>query len=102
MGSSYLGGSNPAKLVVKKVLRSILKSVYLLNITTLSQLRKDGHPSIYGHGGHNDMDCSHWCLAGAPDTWKQLLYVTGFLSHQTRNENFSIHCSVIKIICPSE
>jgi hypothetical protein len=50
--------------------------VHLLNITTLSQLRKDGHPSIYtGHGGHNN-DCSHWCLPGVPDTWNILLYVS--------------------------
>ncbi|GKV02709.1 hypothetical protein SLEP1_g15106 [Rubroshorea leprosula] len=83
MGSSYPGGSNPAELVVEKVLQSMLKPVFLLNITTLSQLRKDGHPSVYGHGGHNDMDCSHWCLAGVPDTWNQLLCATSFLSHQT-------------------
>ncbi|KAF5949910.1 hypothetical protein HYC85_011903 [Camellia sinensis] len=34
----------------------------------LSQLRKDGHPSIYGIGGNKGNDCSHWCLAGVPDT----------------------------------
>ncbi|XP_050248872.1 protein trichome birefringence-like 43 isoform X1 [Quercus robur] len=65
---------HPAELVVEKVLRTMLKPVHLLNVTRLSQQRKDAHPSIYGLGGHYGMDCSHWCLAGVPDTWNQLLY----------------------------
>ncbi|TYH58360.1 hypothetical protein ES332_D08G148500v1 [Gossypium tomentosum] len=73
-GGDYPGGQHPAEKVVEKVLKTMSKPVYLLNVTTLSQLRKDGHPSVYGHGGHRDMDCSHWCLAGVPDTWNQLLY----------------------------
>ncbi|XP_022740503.1 protein trichome birefringence-like 43 [Durio zibethinus] len=73
-GGNYPGGKHPAELVVEKVLRSMSKPVYLLNVTTLSQLRKDGHPSVFGHGGHRDMDCSHWCLPGVPDTWNELLY----------------------------
>lgn len=73
-GSTYPGGPHPAELVVEKVLDTILMPVHLLNVTTLSQLRKDGHPSFYGLGGHRAMDCSHWCLAGVPDTWNQLLY----------------------------
>ncbi|KAI4308049.1 hypothetical protein L6164_031167 [Bauhinia variegata] len=73
-GSVYPGGPHPAELVLERVLRAMSTPVYLLNITTLSQLRKDAHPSVYGHGGHRDMDCSHWCLAGVPDTWNELLY----------------------------
>ncbi|PRQ50279.1 putative PMR5 domain, PC-Esterase [Rosa chinensis] len=73
-GSQYPAGPHPAEQVVERVLRSMSFRVYLLNVTTLSQLRKDGHPSVYGHGGHKDMDCSHWCLAGVPDTWNELLY----------------------------
>ncbi|KAJ0700912.1 putative PC-Esterase [Helianthus annuus] len=44
---------------------------YLLDITLLTQLRKDGHPSKYAGG---TLDCSHWCLAGVPDTWNQIMY----------------------------
>ncbi|KAK4275513.1 hypothetical protein QN277_018584 [Acacia crassicarpa] len=75
-GKSYGGGPHPAELVVEKVLREMSNPnlVYLLNITTLSQLRKDGHPSVYGYGGHRGIDCTHWCLPGVPDTWNQLLY----------------------------
>ncbi|KAF5208323.1 Trichome birefringence-like family, partial [Thalictrum thalictroides] len=75
-GSIYPGGPHPAEEVVRKVLHTMTKPVYLLDVTTLSQLRIDGHPSVFGHGGHRDMDCSHWCLAGVPDTWNQLLYAS--------------------------
>ncbi|KAK3027820.1 hypothetical protein RJ639_040570 [Escallonia herrerae] len=70
----YPRGQHPAESVLEKVLRTMFTPVHLLNVTGLSQLRIDGHPSVYGHGGHGDMDCSHWCLAGVPDTWNQLLY----------------------------
>ncbi|KAK6132540.1 hypothetical protein DH2020_033749 [Rehmannia glutinosa] len=73
-GSTYPGGLPPAVSVVKKVLGTMKKPVQLLDITNLSLLRKDGHPSIYGLGGRTGMDCSHWCLAGVPDTWNQILY----------------------------
>lgn len=72
-GSTYPGGPVPAQGIVKNVLSTIPKPVYLLDITLLSQLRKDAHPSAYS-GGHPGMDCSHWCLAGLPDTWNQILY----------------------------
>ncbi|OAY24915.1 protein trichome birefringence-like 38 [Manihot esculenta] len=72
-GSSYPGGAPPAAAVLNKVLSSIKKPVYLLDITTLSQLRKDAHPSTYSGEG-SGTDCSHWCLPGLPDTWNQLLY----------------------------
>ncbi|KAF2300717.1 hypothetical protein GH714_015318 [Hevea brasiliensis] len=71
-GSAYPGGAPPAVAVLNKVLSTIEKPVYPLDITTLSQLRKDAHPSIYGEG--SGTDCSHWCLPGLPDTWNQLLY----------------------------
>ncbi|CAK9166541.1 unnamed protein product, partial [Ilex paraguariensis] len=63
-----------AVAVVKEILRNMSIPVKLLDVTTLSQLRKDGHSSIYGFGGNEGNDCSHWCLAGVPDTWNQLLY----------------------------
>lgn len=79
LGLQYPGGQHPAEQVLEKVLGTMQKHVNLLDITTLSQLRKDGHPSVYGHGGHRDMDCSHWCLPGVPDIWNQLLYATSLI-----------------------
>ncbi|KAM2859719.1 hypothetical protein COP2_025108 [Malus domestica] len=71
---AYPRSKDPAEVIVDKVLGDMSKQVLLLNVTGLSQLRKDGHPSIYGNGAHLGMDCSHWCLPGVPDTWNQLLY----------------------------
>ena len=74
LGTSYPGGLPPALDVLKKVLSTVKKPVTLLDITMLSLLRKDAHPSMYGLGGPTGMDCSHWCLAGVPDTWNEILY----------------------------
>jgi hypothetical protein len=74
---TYPAGHHPAQLVVEKAIGAMPKpvAVHLLDVTALSQLRKDGHPSVYGgHGEHRAMDCTHWCLAGVPDTWNELLY----------------------------
>uniref|UniRef100_A0A804NG18 Trichome birefringence-like N-terminal domain-containing protein n=1 Tax=Zea mays TaxID=4577 RepID=A0A804NG18_MAIZE len=30
--------------------------------------------------GHPGNDCSHWCLAGVPDTWNQILYASLLLA----------------------
>ncbi|KAB1209726.1 Protein trichome birefringence-like 43 [Morella rubra] len=66
---------HPAEVVLEKVMRTIWQPVHLLKTTSLSQQRKDAHPSIYGnHENRLGMDCSHWCLAGVPDTWNLLLY----------------------------
>ncbi|CDP18746.1 unnamed protein product [Coffea canephora] len=68
------GQAHPAETVLERVLNGLSKPVCLLNTTSLSKLRADAHPSIYGFGGSRGMDCSHWCLPGVPDTWNQLLY----------------------------
>lgn len=51
--------------------------VGILNVTYLTEFRKDGHPSSNREPGtpvNAPQDCSHWCLPGVPDTWNQLLY----------------------------
>jgi hypothetical protein len=60
--------------------------VTYLNITHLSELRIDAHPSVYTITREGKLlsteqqqqpltyaDCSHWCLPGLPDTWNMLL-----------------------------
>ncbi|KAF8043427.1 hypothetical protein BT93_A1688 [Corymbia citriodora subsp. variegata] len=60
-------------------------TVHVLNITQLSEYRKDAHTSIYKHQTRNltrhqianpatYADCFHWCLPGLPDVWNELLY----------------------------
>ncbi|KAG6755193.1 hypothetical protein POTOM_041011 [Populus tomentosa] len=73
-GSTYPGGLPPPVEVLKGVLSKMTKPVTLLDVTLLSLLRKDGHPSNYGLGGSTGLDCSHWCLPGVPDTWNEILY----------------------------
>ncbi|XP_073119516.1 protein trichome birefringence-like 42 [Henckelia pumila] len=70
-GGAYGGGTPAGDAAVRSVLSNMKKGVYFLDILLQSQLRKDGHPSVYVRGG---VDCSHWCIAGVPDTWNQLLY----------------------------
>ncbi|XP_075495027.1 protein trichome birefringence-like 36 [Primulina tabacum] len=69
-------------LVLQEVRRKMEFPVSIQDITTMSTLRKDGHPSIYGRAlgeKNNDRlkdptsDCSHWCLPGVPDAWNEIL-----------------------------
>ncbi|KAL5573733.1 hypothetical protein UlMin_023330 [Ulmus minor] len=76
-GAKYPAGTPQAWVVVNKVLSRIKKPVFLLDVTGLSQLRKDAHPSGYS-GERSGTDCSHWCLPGLPDTWNELLYAALF------------------------
>ncbi|XP_004505509.1 protein trichome birefringence-like 40 isoform X1 [Cicer arietinum] len=76
-GLKYPGGIPMAWVVVNKVLSRMSKPVYFLDVTTLSQYRKDAHPE--GYSGVMATDCSHWCLPGLPDTWNELLNAA--LSH---------------------
>ncbi|KAI3915542.1 hypothetical protein MKW92_044589 [Papaver armeniacum] len=71
-GTVYPGSSIPGVAVVKQVLSRMSVPVNLLDITTLSQLRIDGHPQYYANKDGTAHDCGHWCLAGVPDTWNSL------------------------------
>lgn len=74
------GGGGPMNRIVEEIVKKMRTPVTLLDITGLSGLRIDGHPSIYGRrrqgagGGGSVQDCSHWCLPGVPDTWNELLF----------------------------
>uniref|UniRef100_A0A0E0BZ14 Uncharacterized protein n=1 Tax=Oryza meridionalis TaxID=40149 RepID=A0A0E0BZ14_9ORYZ len=72
-GTAYPGGPIPQQAVLRSVLAGMAKPVYLLDFTYLSQLRKDAHPTKYNGGIFGD-DCTHWCVAGLPDTWNVLFY----------------------------
>ncbi|PKA67114.1 hypothetical protein AXF42_Ash004606 [Apostasia shenzhenica] len=63
--------------------------VTVLNITQLSNYRKDAHTSIYKKQWSKPTpeqiadpktyaDCVHWCLPGLQDTWNELLYAKLF------------------------
>ncbi|KAM7529536.1 hypothetical protein LguiB_032946 [Lonicera macranthoides] len=79
--------SRMMRLVVASIqeLKTKEVNVQILNITQLSEYRKEDHSSIYRK--HWDAlskeqlsnpssysDCTHWCLPGVPDVWNVLLY----------------------------
>ncbi|CAN6286388.1 unnamed protein product [Urochloa humidicola] len=64
-------------------------AVRVLNVTRLSEHRKDAHPSVHrrqwsppsaaemaarARDPSSGADCVHWCLPGVPDVWNQMLY----------------------------
>ncbi|XP_047331432.1 protein trichome birefringence-like 34 [Impatiens glandulifera] len=86
----YTGSGTDPKMmkVVEDAINNLEKrgiKVQMINITQLSEYRKDGHPSIYRKQWDppteeqlakptSYSDCIHWCLPGIPDVWNQLLY----------------------------
>ncbi|KAG7581611.1 PC-Esterase [Arabidopsis suecica] len=69
--------------ILERVLRGMKTPVTYLNITRLTDYRKDAHPSIYRKQKLSAeeskspllyQDCSHWCLPGVPDSWNEILY----------------------------
>ncbi|PON44483.1 Trichome birefringence/trichome birefringence-like [Parasponia andersonii] len=79
----YLRPYPPKMAILEKVLRGMKTPVTYLNVTRLTDFRKDGHPSIYRKQNLSEeerrspllyQDCSHWCLPGIPDAWNELLY----------------------------
>ncbi|KAA8517725.1 hypothetical protein F0562_015216 [Nyssa sinensis] len=82
-------GSDPKMMRIVEAAIDELKTrgltVEMINITQLSEYRKDGHPSIYrkqweplteeqSSNPSSYADCIHWCLPGVPDVWNELLY----------------------------
>ena len=72
--------------IAVNITQSLKIPLQFLNITTLSEYRKDAHTSIYSAPRGKLLtkeqmsdpatyaDCGHWCLPGLPDTWNELLY----------------------------
>ncbi|GMH08213.1 hypothetical protein Nepgr_010053 [Nepenthes gracilis] len=80
---TYLTGYPWKMKVFESVMKGMRTKVSYLNITRITDYRKDGHPSVYRKQNLSDeewrsplryQDCSHWCLPGVPDTWNELLY----------------------------
>uniref|UniRef100_A0A0A9EUP1 Trichome birefringence-like C-terminal domain-containing protein n=1 Tax=Arundo donax TaxID=35708 RepID=A0A0A9EUP1_ARUDO len=85
MDPAFAGGLEA--LVARLGARGV--AVRVLNVTQLSEHRKDAHPSVHRRQWHppteaqvrararnpsSDADCIHWCLPGVPDVWNQILY----------------------------
>ena len=78
---SYLAAYPWTMSILESVISEMKTPVFYLNVTKMTDYRKDGHPSVYREPGINKglrmvQDCSHWCLPGIPDSWNELLYAT--------------------------
>ncbi|KAJ7981804.1 Trichome birefringence-like family [Quillaja saponaria] len=88
------GSSLEIMNIVHDVLQKLKINVTLLNITQLSEYRKDAHTSVYGErkgklltkeqraNPKSFADCIHWCLPGVPDAWNEILYAYLLRSYQ--------------------
>ncbi|KAL2229701.1 protein trichome birefringence-like 4 [Sesamum indicum] len=75
-------------VALESVISKMKTPVFFLNITKMTDYRKDGHPSIFKQSASTIrqgmfQDCSHWCLPGVPDSWNQLLYAVLLKSHKS-------------------
>ncbi|KAL0401200.1 UNVERIFIED_CONTAM: protein ESKIMO 1 [Sesamum latifolium] len=73
-------------VIAANVTKSMKVPVNFMNITTLSEYRKDAHTSVHTIRQGKMLtpeqqadpatyaDCIHWCLPGLPDTWNEFLY----------------------------
>lgn len=80
--------------IVQDVLKGLKINVTLLNITQLSEYRKDGHTTVFTERKGKLLtkeqkadpkrfaDCIHWCLPGVPDAWNEILYAYLLKDHQ--------------------
>ncbi|CAI0443838.1 unnamed protein product [Linum tenue] len=85
-------GSDSRRSIMRVIGEEFGKSKYpvtFLNITQLSNYRKDAHTSIYKKQWNpltaeqladpaSYADCVHWCLPGLQDTWNELLFAKLF------------------------
>ncbi|KAK6778903.1 hypothetical protein RDI58_025621 [Solanum bulbocastanum] len=89
----------PSKMkVLEDVFKGMKTQVSYLNITRMTDYRKDGHPSIYRKPNLTPkerrsqwryQDCSHWCLPGVPDAWNELLYAELLVRPHQKHEKKS-------------
>lgn len=80
---TFLSKYPPKMEVLESVLNEMKTPVMYMNITRITDFRKDAHPSIYRRQypsqeerSERYQDCSHWCLPGVPDTWNELVYAS--------------------------
>ncbi|KAM0912451.1 hypothetical protein ACQ4PT_012796 [Festuca glaucescens] len=83
------GTSKGLMRVIGEVFSASTVPVGVVNITQLSEYRKDAHTQIYKKQWNpltpeqiaspkSYADCTHWCLPGLQDTWNELLYTKLF------------------------
>ncbi|KAK4755238.1 hypothetical protein SAY87_008995 [Trapa incisa] len=97
---TYLREYPPKMIVLERVMKGMKTPVTYLNITRMTDYRKDGHPSIYRKRNLTDaerksplmfQDCSHWCLPGVPDAWNEILYAELLVKLNQKGQQGQLH-----------
>ncbi|KAJ9153379.1 hypothetical protein P3X46_026824 [Hevea brasiliensis] len=77
--------------ILESVLEEMKAPIFYLNVTRMTNFRRDAHPSIYREKDLPEeekrsplrfQDCSHWCLPGVPDTWNEIIYTQLLLKYK--------------------
>uniref|UniRef100_A0A2P2JTA6 Protein trichome birefringence-like n=1 Tax=Rhizophora mucronata TaxID=61149 RepID=A0A2P2JTA6_RHIMU len=93
--ATFLREYPPKMMVLERVFRGMKTHVTYLNVTQMTDYRKDGHPSIYRKQYVSEaerrspllyQDCSHWCLPGVPDAWNEILYVELLINEKRKHQ----------------
>lgn len=94
---TYLTPYPPKMTVLENVFKGMKNRVTYLNVTKMTDYRKDGHPSIYRKQNYSEeerrsplsfQDCSHWCLPGVPDAWNEILYAELLVNQKQRRKGY--------------
>ncbi|KAK9674212.1 hypothetical protein RND81_12G218700 [Saponaria officinalis] len=64
--------------LVKNTMAQMENPFLFLDVSLLTRSRPDAHPMGFDGLRHTGKDCTHWCVAGVPDTWNLLLYASLF------------------------
>ncbi|PSR95377.1 Protein trichome birefringence like [Actinidia chinensis var. chinensis] len=92
---TYLSEYPQKMRVLEGVMKGMKTPVIYMNITRMTDYRKDAHPSIYRKQNFTEeerqsqirfQDCSHWCLPGVPDAWNELLYIQLLIKHNKEQQ----------------
>lgn len=95
INETYLSGYPEIMSMLERVMRGMKTPILYLNVTKMTDFRKDAHPSIYRSQHLTEeerrsplrfQDCSHWCLPGVPETWNELLYALIFTKYKQKQQ----------------
>lgn len=80
---------------IESVIKNMKTPVFYLNITKMTDFRRDAHPSVFRNENMTEetkqymlthQDCSHWCLPGVPEVWNELVYAH-LLDNKNKNKD---------------
>ncbi|KAJ7009506.1 10-formyltetrahydrofolate synthetase [Populus alba x Populus x berolinensis] len=92
MEETYFEEDPPMVKILESTLKRMRTPVFYLNVTRMTNFRRDAHPSVYREQNTTEeersssrvQDCSHWCLPGVPDSWNEIVYSHMLFKHKQK------------------